>query len=341
MKVQIPEPCHEDWSKMKPQEQGRFCGSCQKLVIDFSQMSDKEIVGYFKESKSKNTCGYFKKSQVDRKLKQPAAPTPIRKFFLKELAVAVFTFFVASNEAKAQGGTYFSEEEIEQSKNNSDTIRKNIIKGKIINGEKNLVNATISIKGTDYKTVSLENGFFSITIPSEIAQNKDNIILIVKYKGLADKEIKVKTSLTNHFLKVDFSEKHITSNEELINALSGQAGGIQIVEDVITVTGNVSSVDGALPGTTIWIKGTTQGTQTDIDGNYTLVAPQKATLVFRFVGYDTQEITLEINQKNVDVKLKEDESLSEVVVAGGACAYNYRWYTPRNLWYSFKNLFRK
>ena len=39
--IRIPEPCHEDWNKMTPDTNGKFCGSCQKSVFDFSNKTDK------------------------------------------------------------------------------------------------------------------------------------------------------------------------------------------------------------------------------------------------------------------------------------------------------------
>ncbi|MFY7839164.1 MAG: hypothetical protein ACOVP7_02760, partial [Lacibacter sp.] len=45
--INIAEPCHENWNKMSPVEQGRFCGSCQKNVIDFTTKSDEEIITFF------------------------------------------------------------------------------------------------------------------------------------------------------------------------------------------------------------------------------------------------------------------------------------------------------
>ena len=59
-----------------------------------------------------------------------------------------------------------------------------------------------------------------------------------------------------------------------------------------TISGNVTSAeDGAgIPGVTIQVKGTTVGTTTDIDGNYTLNVDVNSTLIFSFVGYKTQEI---------------------------------------------------
>lgn len=66
--VRIPEPCHEDWNKMKPEEKGRFCNSCSKTVIDFSNKTDNEIKAILDENKNGHLCGHFKKSQIDRPL---------------------------------------------------------------------------------------------------------------------------------------------------------------------------------------------------------------------------------------------------------------------------------
>jgi hypothetical protein len=66
--VRIPEPCHEDWNKMKPEEKGRFCNSCSKTVVDFSNKTDVEIRKILDESPKGQVCGHFKKSQLDRPL---------------------------------------------------------------------------------------------------------------------------------------------------------------------------------------------------------------------------------------------------------------------------------
>ncbi len=62
--LKIPEPCHEDWNKMTPKDKGRHCKACDKIVIDFTKMSNDEIVQTIKES-SKNVCGHIKKSQLN------------------------------------------------------------------------------------------------------------------------------------------------------------------------------------------------------------------------------------------------------------------------------------
>lgn len=67
LRLNIPEPCHENWQQMTPQEQGRFCGSCQKTVVDFSMMSDQEVLNYFLKADHK-VCGRFVEDQLNKEL---------------------------------------------------------------------------------------------------------------------------------------------------------------------------------------------------------------------------------------------------------------------------------
>jgi hypothetical protein len=64
-KIAIPKPCHEDWNKMTVTESGRFCGSCAKNVVDFTNMNPTEIQSYFIANQEKNICGRFKNQQLD------------------------------------------------------------------------------------------------------------------------------------------------------------------------------------------------------------------------------------------------------------------------------------
>ena len=66
LKISIPEPCHEDWSKMSPNEQGRHCGSCAKTVVDFTAMSDDEVKHFFISKKNERVCGRFQQKQLDQ-----------------------------------------------------------------------------------------------------------------------------------------------------------------------------------------------------------------------------------------------------------------------------------
>ncbi|MEX2233738.1 MAG: SusC/RagA family TonB-linked outer membrane protein [Cyclobacteriaceae bacterium] len=82
-----------------------------------------------------------------------------------------------------------------------------------------------------------------------------------------------------------------------------------------TITSGADSQ--SLPGVNVSIKGTTQGTVTDVDGAYTIVVPSsESTLVFSFVGFVNQEVKVN-NKSDIDITLEPDiTSLQEVVVVG-------------------------
>jgi hypothetical protein len=98
LQVTIPTPCHEDWNKMTPAEKGRFCGSCQKVVMDFTSMSDAQIIAYFKRP-AENTCGRFYNDQLYRDMVPAKKRLPWIKYFF-QIAVPALLF---SSRAASQG----------------------------------------------------------------------------------------------------------------------------------------------------------------------------------------------------------------------------------------------
>ncbi|MDN6279646.1 MAG: SusC/RagA family TonB-linked outer membrane protein [Psychroflexus sp.] len=82
-----------------------------------------------------------------------------------------------------------------------------------------------------------------------------------------------------------------------------------------TVTGTVTDPEGIpLPGVNILVKGTTSGTQTDFDGQFTIDAEAGETLVFSYLGMKTQEIEV-TGDAELEITLESDENrLDEVVV---------------------------
>lgn len=84
----------------------------------------------------------------------------------------------------------------------------------------------------------------------------------------------------------------------------------------LTVTGNVKSTTGEpLIGVNVIEKGTTNGTVTDLDGNYTLRVAKGKTLVFSYIGFITQENVVKNARMNVTL-VEDTETLEEVVVIG-------------------------
>ncbi|WP_461532844.1 SusC/RagA family TonB-linked outer membrane protein [Sinomicrobium sp.] len=99
-----------------------------------------------------------------------------------------------------------------------------------------------------------------------------------------------------------------------VPSLSVRSSDLQ-AEIQASISGTVVDQDGLpLPGVNVVVKGTTVGTQTDFDGNYTIAATEGQVLVFTYIGQETVEMTVGSSDV-IDVTMKEDaQQLEEVVV---------------------------
>ncbi|WP_131707575.1 hypothetical protein [Chryseobacterium angstadtii] len=66
MKLTISKPCHENWDTMSPDEKGKFCSVCSKVVKDFTNFSDEELLANF--NSDEKVCGRFTQDQLERNL---------------------------------------------------------------------------------------------------------------------------------------------------------------------------------------------------------------------------------------------------------------------------------
>lgn len=115
----------------------------------------------------------------------------------------------------------------------------------------------------------------------------------------------------------------IPESTAVARALQGRASGVQVQKSRLAtgnqVQGKVVDQDGnPLPGVAVVVKGTSHGAATDELGNFALTLPDdKATLAFRFIGYETMEQVVAANTNPITVELQADnKALSEVVVTG-------------------------
>lgn len=138
MKPYIPEPCHEDWNAMTPKEKGRFCDVCDKVVVDFTKMSDEEIVEYLQQHSKQKTCGHFKNEQLHQleKLEINFAAIPTNLSYRKYFAIALFITFTSFGlvSCKSNNGNTVGKIEVLDSSKiiNSNTIDSNFTEGEIV-----------------------------------------------------------------------------------------------------------------------------------------------------------------------------------------------------------------
>jgi TonB-linked SusC/RagA family outer membrane protein len=152
---------------------------------------------------------------------------------------------------------------------------------------------------------------FKFTYTDNVVDMGQPITLEENNQSLYDILVSVSKQTNLNFVQVN-ENIHIKSDSP------NRRDEVEVTSAVeITVTGKVIDEKGVpLPGATIIVAGTTLGTVTDMDGNYSIVVPDGATLIFSFIGYETFQVAVNDRTK-INVTLKTDlSSLDEVIVVG-------------------------
>ena len=91
---------------------------------------------------------------------------------------------------------------------------------------------------------------------------------------------------------------------------------LSIVAQAQTITGTITDTNNnPLPGVNVVIQGTTTGTTTDFNGKFSLAADADVTLVFSFIGYESQSILVG-SQTSINIQMSEDVAqLEEIVIS--------------------------
>lgn len=84
---------------MTPQQQGRFCDSCQKCVVDFTGFTDAQLYQFIKEHHGQKVCGRFRSTQLNRQINIP--PQPHSQLYKWIIAAGLALVFVAAPEGRA------------------------------------------------------------------------------------------------------------------------------------------------------------------------------------------------------------------------------------------------
>jgi hypothetical protein len=183
IQISIPEPCHKGWQNMTPVEKGRFCASCQKTVLDFTHLSDNEIIKVV--TKNDNLCARINGSQLNKNLIE----TKTKSNYFGYFATTVLAFLGLGTESViAQEIPVVEQTDLKYLNKVLDSVKKITVSGVVKNVyDQPLPGAIIKIKGTKNSTNTDQNGKYTI----EVNQGE---ILIFSFLAKIDKEVLVRNS---------------------------------------------------------------------------------------------------------------------------------------------------
>jgi len=199
--IVIKNSCHESWNKMTAVFDGKYCESCKKNVIDFTGMTNCEIVNYL--NTNKNVCGRFIDNQFDN-LNQNLIVSQKRVSFFKNykfaaLFAGILTLTKAEAKPKEPAKYIQLQSIIKDNVNANDSLQFIKVHG-IVKDEngKRISGVTITVPGTKLITTTNSNGYFKLMI-SQVA----NCQLSFKFIGyqainvpiIPDKRSKYKITL--------------------------------------------------------------------------------------------------------------------------------------------------
>ncbi|MBC6991659.1 carboxypeptidase-like regulatory domain-containing protein [Hymenobacter sp. BT491] len=181
--LSVPQPCHESWHQMTPAQQGRHCAACQKIVIDFTQLSDYEIINLISQS-SDSVCGRFTDRQLNRPLQQPVTAPSMR--WQTWLAAAAVTWGLRETMPAAVHEQAPVEQRVPATKTDSNSVplltkEPIVLRGRVIDQQENqpLPGVTVLLKGTQIGVASGADGTFELIVPTELLHPKINKLLVV------------------------------------------------------------------------------------------------------------------------------------------------------------------
>ncbi len=197
--LKIDKPCGQEWASMNKTEAGKFCTQCSKTVVDFTSLSDKEIIQLTEQS-SEKICGRLSKQQLNRNLltTQPSANSRFYKILAGLILLGTTENVIASDQLSSQIETTSATEPNAPTNQQvrpyvepiNDSLR-NVVKGQVIDAETKeaLPYSSVFIKNTKTGVVADMEGKFILIIPD--SQLTDRIILIVTYIGYEKTEITI------------------------------------------------------------------------------------------------------------------------------------------------------
>ena len=169
----IKTPCSENFNQFTPTNNGGFCGSCEKEVIDFTKMNAEDIITFFKNKSHKNTCGRFKNNQLKTYQNKP---NKVKKAsFLSSVGLACLALFsFGTTQAQENNNRANQSSKVITTQNEANIT----VKGTVTEASIPLPGASVILKDTSIGTQTDFDGNFEFPV-----KLKKGDVLLVSYIG--------------------------------------------------------------------------------------------------------------------------------------------------------------
>ena len=196
--INITNPCHEKWSGMTPLTNGRHCATCCKTVVDFTTMSNQQIIDVL--SGANNVCGRFMPAQMALLNQSLQTQKTVQAFWKKwAVAAAILLCSVPVYKAEATERPVITLQPIKADdkiqKSRTDTTAQITISGKVVAKDDGapLPGVLIRVPNTNIKTATSVGGDFQLVIPTKAKEFE------VLFIGFETMKIKVKSNPDHNY----------------------------------------------------------------------------------------------------------------------------------------------
>ena len=201
LKLSIPTPCLEDWNNMTADKNGRLCASCQKTVIDFSAMTDAQIINYFTHFQGE-TCGRLTEKQLNFVISEPLTTTPNNRWAWALSALLLPTVAASQTVKTVEQSERMAPSVFEAKNGQNDSLINIKLKGVVIDiRNEPLVGAVIHVKGTEIGGLADLDGRFQLDFPLKKTKS-DSFEIEVIYAGFDTFPLKINCFKVPNELKI-------------------------------------------------------------------------------------------------------------------------------------------
>lgn len=241
--LKIDKPCKESLDRMNDVDGGKFCSTCSKKVLDFSQFQGSEIKKIFHKNKGERICGILSKNHLHKAISEnissPEIPLKRIRSFTKitaglALTASIINLYPAQSakphtpEVSITTNTVKKQKVKEPHKDDGNTI----IRGKVINKNTGKLVADVTVKLITfqkvYKGITDKDGFYSLEIPNTAIREEN----LIEFKPFTET---LSTELVT-FKKEEILKKNITHlSENTIYAEYGEVSEVWPYQNSIIV----------------------------------------------------------------------------------------------------------